>query len=34
MEQSSTPLNRDALLNAPLPVQLRDAAMRLLVPYL
>jgi cardiolipin synthase len=34
MEQSSTPLNRDALLNAPLPAQLRDAAMRLLVPYL
>jgi cardiolipin synthase len=34
MEQSSTPLNREALLTAPLPAQLRDAAMRLLVPYL
>ncbi len=34
IEQSSTPLNREALLNAPLPERLRDAAMRLLVPYL
>jgi cardiolipin synthase len=34
MEQSSTPLDREALLNAPVPEQLRDAAMRLLMPYL
>ncbi|MDE2463383.1 MAG: PLDc N-terminal domain-containing protein [Alphaproteobacteria bacterium] len=34
MEQSSTLLDREALLGAPLPERLRDAAMRLLVPYL